>query len=76
MTIATFVGPDQKNWNKHLYEFWHARNTVVQSSTKVSPAFLYYMRHLRSVESLRREAEASMTMMKIRPEIWKDRVKR
>ncbi|CAB0038643.1 unnamed protein product [Trichogramma brassicae] len=55
--IASYVGANHRDWDKHLHELRHAMNTAVQSSTRVSPAFLNYGRHPRPVKSLRREVE-------------------
>ena len=55
--IATFVKTDHRSWDKHLHELRHAINTAVQSSTKVSLAFLNYGRDPPTVKSLRREVE-------------------
>lgn len=74
--IATCVGLDHKNWDEHLYKFRHAVKTAVQSSIKVSPAFLDYGCHPRPVKSLRTEVEDSAPMIKIGPEVWEDRIKR
>uniref|UniRef100_A0ABD2WA60 RNA-directed DNA polymerase n=1 Tax=Trichogramma kaykai TaxID=54128 RepID=A0ABD2WA60_9HYME len=55
--IASYVGADHQNWDKHLHEFRHAVNTAVQSTLKVSPAFLNMGRQPRLVKSLRKEVE-------------------
>ena len=55
--IAIFVKTDHRSWDKHLHELRHAINTAVQSSTKVSPAFLNYGRDPPPVKSFRREVE-------------------
>ncbi|CAB0043038.1 unnamed protein product [Trichogramma brassicae] len=55
--IASYVGANHRDWDKHLHELRHAMNTAIQSSTRVSPAFLNYGRHPRPVKSLRREVE-------------------
>ena len=74
--ISAFVQADQRAWDQHLSEFRHAVNTAVQSSTKVSPAFLNYGRHPRPVKSLRREVEKSEVIVRIDPKDWQDRLKR
>ena len=74
--IATFVKTDHRNWDKHLHELRHAINTAVQSSTKVSPAFLNYGRDRPPVKSLRREVEVKGPKIRLLPEVWADRVKR
>ena len=51
-------------------------NTAVQSSTKVSPAFLNLGRHPRPVKSLRREVESERLVERIDPRVWEDRMKR
>ena len=74
--ISAFIKSDQRDWDLHIHEFRHAINTAVQSSTKVSPAFLNYGRHPRPVKSLRREVEGTRLLEKVGPEVWLDRVKR
>ena len=74
--IATFVKSDHQSWNQHLHELRHAMNTASQSSTRVSPAFLNYGRHLSPVRSLRREVEKKGRKIPITEEIWVDRVRR
>ncbi|KAL7292656.1 hypothetical protein TKK_0013782 [Trichogramma kaykai] len=56
--IAAYVGANHRDWDKHLHELRYTMNTAVQSSTRVSPAFLNYGRHPRPVKSLRQELEA------------------
>ena len=55
--IATFVKSNHRNWDQHLHELRHAINTAVQSSTRVSRAFLNYGRHPTPVNSLQKEVE-------------------
>ena len=74
--ISTFVKSDHRDWDAHIHEFRHALNTAVQSSTKVSPAFLNYGRHPQPVKSLRRETESPRLVEKIESEIWVDRMRR
>ena len=74
--IATFVKSDHRDWDAHIHEFRHALNTAVQSSTKVSPAFLNYGRHPQPVKSLRRETEGPRVIERIEPAVWIDRVRR
>ncbi|CAB0036585.1 unnamed protein product [Trichogramma brassicae] len=76
-TIALFVGADHRDWDKHLHELRHAINTAVQSSTKVSPAFLNFGRHPRPVKSLRREVEKTdIRRWRVDEHAWLDRIKR
>ncbi|CAB0043857.1 unnamed protein product [Trichogramma brassicae] len=52
-------------------------NTAVQSSTRVSPAFLNYGRHPRPVKSLRREVETpAVEYWEIDETVWLDRISR
>ena len=74
--ISTFVGSDHRNWDVHIHEFRHAVNTAVQSSTKVSPAFLNFGRQPQPVKSLRREMEGIKVIEKLEPSVWEDRLKR
>ena len=74
--ISTFVGSDHLNWDVHIHEFRHAVNTAVQSSTKVSPAFLNFGRQLQPVKSLRREMEGTKLIERLEPGVWEDRLKR
>ena len=74
--ISAFVGADHRNWDLHVHEFRHAVNTAVQSTTKVSPAFLNFGRHPRPVKSLRREVESGKLVERIDPVVWEDRMKR
>ena len=55
--ISMYVKADHREWDVHIHEFRHALNTAMQSTTKVSPAFLNFGRHSRPVKSLRREVE-------------------
>ncbi|KAL7293051.1 hypothetical protein TKK_0013495 [Trichogramma kaykai] len=63
--ISIFVKNDHRDWDLHVHEFRHAMNTAVQSSTKMSPAFLNYGRHPTPVKSLRREVEPVKTDMDV-----------
>ena len=73
--IATFVKTDHPIWDQHLYELQYAVNTAVQSSTRVSPAFLNYGQQLAPVKSCRREVEIKGPKVCLSPEVWADRVK-
>lgn len=55
--IATFVGNDHRDWDKHIHEFSNAVNTAAQATNKVYPAFLNFGRQSLPVKSLRREVE-------------------
>ncbi|CAB0042113.1 unnamed protein product [Trichogramma brassicae] len=75
--IASYVGANHRDWDKHLHELRHAMNTAVQSSTRVSPAFLNYGRHPRPVKSLRREVETpAVEYWEIDETVWLDRISR
>ena len=74
--IATYVGSDQQNWDVHVHEFRHAVNTAVQSTTKVSPAFLNFGREPQPVRSLRRRIEGSDLVERIPQTEWTERMKR
>ena len=51
-------------------------NYAIQTSTRVSPAFLNYDRHPPPVKSLWREVEHKGPKVRISTEVWVDRVKR
>ena len=51
-------------------------NTAVQSSTRVTPAFLNFGRHPEPTKSLRRAVETKGPKTRLSPEVWMDRVKR
>ena len=74
--IATFVKTDHRNWDQHLHELRHAMNNAVQSSTRVTPAFLNFRRHPKPTKSLRRAVETKGPKTRLQPELWMDRVKR
>ena len=74
--IAAFVGSDQRNWDVHVHEFRHAVNTAVQSTTRVSPAFLNFGREPQPVKSLRRRVEGSELVERIPQAEWTERLKR
>ncbi|CAB0037070.1 unnamed protein product [Trichogramma brassicae] len=75
--ITAYVGANHRDWDKHLHELRHAMNTAVQSSTRVSPAFLNYGRHPRPVKSWRREVEApTVGYWEIDETVWLDRISR
>ena len=74
--IATFVKTDHTNWDQHLHELRHAMNTAVQTSTRVTPAFLNFGRHLEPTKSMRRAVETMGPKTRLQPEVWMDRVKR
>ena len=73
--ISTFVRADHRNWDIHIHEFRYAVNTVMQASTKVSPAYLNFGRQPHPVKSLRREVEGPRVIEKIKPGVWEDRMK-
>ena len=74
--IAMFVKTDHRNWDQHLHELRHAMNTAMQSSTRVTPAFLNFGRQPEPTESLRRAVETKGPKTRLSPEVWMDRVKR
>ena len=74
--IVTFVTTDHRNWDQHLHELRHAMNTAVQSSTRMSPAFMNFGRHPAPTKSLRRTVETKGPKTRLWPEVWIDRVKR
>ena len=74
--IAIFVKTDHRNWDQHLHQLRHAMNTAVQSSTRVTPAFLNFGRHPEPTKSLRRAVETKGPKTRLSPEVWMDRVKR
>lgn len=69
--IFAYVGNDHRNWDTRIHEFRHAVNTAVQSSTKISPAFLNFGRNSKPVKSLRREDEGDKPVKKIDTEYGK-----
>ena len=74
--IAMYVESNHRAWDVHIHEFRHAVNTAVQSSLKVSPAFLNYGRNPKPVASLRRKIEEKTLVELTDPGVWKDRMKR
>ena len=74
--IAMYVENNHRLWDTHLHEFRHAINTAIQSSLKVSPAFLNYGRNPRPIKNLRNEIEGEKLIERIDPQVWKDRMKR
>lgn len=40
--ISMYIENDHRDWDKYIPEFRHAINTAVQSTLKVSPAFLNF----------------------------------
>ena len=78
---VAFVKGDHQNWDLHMHEFRHAVNTATQATTKESPAFLYFGRYPRPVESLklyfeRRVVERMILVEHIEPGIWLGRLRR
>ena len=49
--ISSFVKENHREWDVHLPKFRLAVNSAVQSSTKVSPAFLNFGREPRMSEN-------------------------
>ncbi|CAB0044087.1 unnamed protein product [Trichogramma brassicae] len=74
--IAIYAQKDHREWDRHLPELRQAINTSVQSTTKVSPAYLNFGRHPQQPKSLRREVEARGPKIRIDPSVWADRVRR
>ncbi|KAL7301942.1 hypothetical protein TKK_0005535 [Trichogramma kaykai] len=76
-TIKSYVGADHRNWDVHVHELRYAINTVVQSSTRVPPAFLNFGRHPRRANTFRSEVERrKINDWRIDESVWLDRVKR
>ncbi|CAB0031215.1 unnamed protein product [Trichogramma brassicae] len=76
-TIKSYVGADHRNWDLHVHELRYAINTAVQSSTRVSPAFLNFGRHPRRANTFRSEVERrKINDWRIDESVWLDRVKR
>uniref|UniRef100_A0ABD2XIF1 Integrase catalytic domain-containing protein n=1 Tax=Trichogramma kaykai TaxID=54128 RepID=A0ABD2XIF1_9HYME len=73
--IAIYAQKDHREWDRHLPELRQAINTSVQSTTKVSPAYLNFGRHPQQPKSLRREVEARGPKIRINPSVWVDRVR-
>ena len=59
-------------------EFHYAIKTATQASTRVSPAFLNYGRHLRPPKSLRRQLEDKdvQPVEILEEEVWSERIKK
>ena len=74
--ISMYVKNDHRDWDLHIHESRHAANTAVQSSTKVSPAFLNLGRHPRPVKILRHKVEAKGLIEHVSPKVRLDRIKR
>ncbi|CAB0040663.1 unnamed protein product [Trichogramma brassicae] len=70
------IEDDHREWDRHLPELRQAINTSVQSTTKVSPAYLNFGRHPQQPKSLRREVEARGPKIRTDPSVWVDRVRR
>ncbi|KAL7304006.1 hypothetical protein TKK_0000475 [Trichogramma kaykai] len=76
-TIKSYVGADHRNWDVHVHELRYAINTAVQSSTRVSPAFLNFGRHPRRANTFHSEVERrKINDWRIDESVWLDRVKR
>lgn len=69
--ILTSIDSDYRNW-----EIRDGMNTITQASTKVSPAFLNYVRHPKPVKSLQRSVEDPTSIVRIHPAFWVHRMKR
>ena len=74
--ISAFVVSDHRNWDQYIHEFRHAVNTAVQTSTKMSLAFLNFGCHPRPVKSLRRKVEGVRLVEKLEPGVWEDQMRR
>ncbi|CAB0039040.1 unnamed protein product [Trichogramma brassicae] len=76
-TIKSYVGADHRNWDLHVHELRYTINTAVQSSTRVSPAFLNFGRHPRRANTFRSEVEhRKINDWRIDESVWLHRVKR
>ncbi|KAL7290776.1 hypothetical protein TKK_0015522 [Trichogramma kaykai] len=76
-TIKSYVGADHRNWDVHVHELRFAINTAVQSSTRVSPAFLNFGRHPRRANTFRSEVKRrKINDWRVDESVWLDRVKR
>ncbi|CAB0030718.1 unnamed protein product [Trichogramma brassicae] len=74
--IAIYAQKDHREWDRHLPELRQAINTSVQSTTKLSPAYLNFGRYPQQPKSLRREVETRGPKIRIDPSVWVDRVRR
>lgn len=72
--LRAYVDKNQVEWDKNLHEFWFAINTAVNSSTKVSPAFLNFGREPRSSVNLRREDEGPLDISIPDRDKWTERM--
>lgn len=73
--ITSFLGADQREWDKHLQEFQFACNSAVHASTQATPAFLTQGRELAPLKTLDPEKPTPTTTL---ADIvtWKDRMER
>uniref|UniRef100_A0ABD2WCF7 RNA-directed DNA polymerase n=1 Tax=Trichogramma kaykai TaxID=54128 RepID=A0ABD2WCF7_9HYME len=72
--IACYVGDKHDEWDKYLPQFRYAINTAVQSTLKVSPAFLNMGRQPKQAKSLRREVEKWCKAELMQPSAWAERI--
>ncbi|CAB0028286.1 unnamed protein product [Trichogramma brassicae] len=72
--IACYVGDKHDEWDKYLPQFHYAINTIVQSTLKVSPAFLNMGRQPRQAKSLHREVEKWCRAELLQPSVWAERI--
>ena len=74
--MSIFVKGDHRNWDIHLHEFAYAINTMVRSSTRLTPAFLDFGRNPRSIPNLRQQREKNDLVEIGDSKVWADRLKR
>uniref|UniRef100_A0ABD2WIR8 RNA-directed DNA polymerase n=1 Tax=Trichogramma kaykai TaxID=54128 RepID=A0ABD2WIR8_9HYME len=72
--IASFVNDKHDEWDRYLPQFRYAVNTAVQSTLKVSPAFLNMGRQPKQAKSLRREVEKWCTKEFMEQSAWAERM--
>ena len=74
--MSIFVKEGHRNWDIHLHEFAYAINTIVHSSTRLTPAFLNFGRNPRSIPNLRQQLENDHLVEIGDSKVWADRLKR
>ncbi|CAB0035370.1 unnamed protein product [Trichogramma brassicae] len=75
--MSIFAEADHRLWDTHLSEFIYAINTVKNTSTKYTPAYLNFGRHPRSIVTLRNELQtADDNLLNLTTESWAQRIER
>ncbi|CAB0043876.1 unnamed protein product [Trichogramma brassicae] len=75
--MSIYVENNHKLWDVYLNEFAFAINTIPNSSTKYSPAYLNFGRNPRMIVALRNELDSpSHTLTTLTQESWAHRIER